>query len=141
MREIKFRGMRVDNDEWVYGCLINNTPDGRIFIQEDIYSLDPKQIKKDTVGQFTGLYDANGKEIYEGDCFKDKYEDLIDVVVFERGCFFLKTYSWAEVCLEGNAFESKWWCWDLQPIYDYDLTKDEIIGNIHDNPGGINGNI
>lgn len=132
MREIKFRGMRVDNDEWVYGCLINNTPDGRIFIQEDIYSLDPKQIKKDTVGQFTGLYDKNGKEIYEGDVFAD--ENGVDVVVFNDGCFRLNLYEWYEYCLDGSAYEDRWSVVDSIPINVFTLDGEEIIGNIYDNP-------
>lgn len=65
-REIKFRGKRVDNGEWVYGHLNGWVTDGKpvsaIITPEEVFILDPS-----TVGQYTGLKDKNGKDIYEGD--------------------------------------------------------------------------
>lgn len=62
-REIKFRGKQIDNGEWVYGYLADED-----YIN-DINSIDLSSIEvdRDTIGQFTGLLDKNGKEIYEGD--------------------------------------------------------------------------
>lgn len=61
MREIKFRGKRKDNGEWVYGYLTCNIP----LIFND--KLGSYTVYESTVGQYTGLKDKNGKEIYEGD--------------------------------------------------------------------------
>ena len=112
MREIKLRGKSLDNGEWVYGDLHIRTPFPHIHSEIDYGKID---IDPHTVGQFTGLHDKNGKEIYEG-----------DIVRYDMGGECEVSY-----CI-GGGFAG----FDLSPAFhnEHQLTDVEVIGNIHDNP-------
>lgn len=128
-RENLYRGKRVDNGEWIYGgyAKCNN----REYILPDIDLVGREWVFKnievipETVGQFTGLTDKNGKKIFEGDIveFTDKYTRKKGraEIVFEAfkwkysGCYY-----------GGNPIV--WLCIDDKSI------EFEIIGNIYDNP-------
>ena len=120
-RQLKFRGKRVDNGEWVYGDLIQyESGEVSIFSKNlskygyeatEMYKRD--RIIPETVGQYTGLTDKNGKEIYEGD-IPDGYGAV----------FFSNEYL--GYFAESNEFECGY------PICDIPII--EIIGNIHENP-------
>ena len=130
MREILFRGKRLDNGEWVVGHLCENylrVGDTCICCTVELrfYPVYP-----DTVGQYTGLGDKNGKPIFEGDIIKipDDYDE-----------FGMNA---------GEVYEVYFCCggFRLKPKYSksrgYYLEDDktvEVIGNIHDNPEMLNG--
>ena len=136
MRAIKFRGIIIDYSEWVYGTLvfIENLAfiDGDSVVGKGMYVVVPHSI-----GQFTGLLDKNGKEIYEGDILRsDEYPfncDGVDnyyIVIEEvdnEGFLTIAPISRqsANSTCQGisDGFERGW----------DEVKNAEIIGNIHDN--------
>lgn len=134
-REIKFRGKSAG--VWYSGHFFayRNTGGGTgahfIVLQEkEDENLKPIQVMPETVGQFTGLHDKNGKEIYEGDIVRFNQKFLIENILLvgyeysHRGGFSLCTK-------EGyyGMFGDAW----LEPFYC------EVIGNIYDNPELLKG--
>ena len=145
MRDILFRGKRLDNGEWVEGFFVekkypileSDVRSAFILAQANGDSFVWFPVDQATVGQFTGLLDNQGKRIFDGDMIKP-FDDEIDkmVVEFDHGQFllclygergYMAEYGWEE---EGNygVFESE----PLSSYCDYI----EVIGNIHDREFG-----
>ncbi|HAC0038499.1 TPA_asm: hypothetical protein GYX19_15180 [Listeria monocytogenes] len=125
MREIEFRGKRIDNGEWVYGNLMQfedsatfifaderkgaSTLTYAHFIINNMHAIDEK-----TLGQYTGLKDKNGKKIFEWDIGWDEHNECYGIVKFEDAKFL---YLWENIAE------------DLWEVAD----GIEICGNIHEN--------
>lgn len=126
MREILFRGKRTDNGEWVYGSPIFQ--DGYVLIRfwnSEEFEFEEYLVLPESVSEFTGLTDKNGKRIFEG--------DIVQIKDFTHGCalnYKQPTSNWVVHWREDIAR----FCIDYMSYLPFDFTKTEIIGNIHDNP-------
>lgn len=129
MREILFKAKRIDNGEWVEGCYV--TSDGKSFICMDIVehycviALRWFEIDPETLCQFTGLCDKNGKKIWENDIC-DRKEKYPEVVKMTNGDWTLD-YSYAIGRDYGNGYCNL-------GFYVNERKCVEVIGNIFDQP-------
>lgn len=129
MREILFRGKQKDNGKWIDGllgyCNFNHGVEKAIYVATEMGSITPYRIKQETVGQYTGLTDKNGKKIFEGDIVKEK-----DCV--HNGEVEIYGNKWVIYFKDGVFFG----CWKNcgATFFIKSLGDIEIIGNIHDNP-------
>ena len=129
MREILFRGKRLDNGEWVYGYYVHIGPvscQRAYIIPEYTSAIYVKEVDPSTVDQYTGLMDKNDKRIFEGDIVSTDIARPYLIVEFRDGCFMFN-------CNDGGKDY-----YDIMlPILEDAQTEykyGEIIGNIHDNP-------
>ena len=149
-----YRGKIKDNDEWVEGYLVKTrhypSNDTHYFIigidsnwcDYEGYDLEYDVIPE-TVGEYTGLTDKNGKKIFEGDIVKcsdvdhcyytEEKTEFWGVIKFEEGAFGIATKETLMISLDN-------WCendnfvslWELE--WNEYIDNVEIVGNIHDNP-------
>lgn len=140
MRTIKFRGKKPTNDVWVYGSLVySNNLDSAIYFQKG-NGREWVYVKPDTIGQFIGLCDKNGKEIYEGDIIHIKGKTIdkdFGVVTWHENGYFFVDDSFGEFprnCKPiGDYFDS------IMSNEHFKGMEFYISGNIHDNPKLLKG--
>lgn len=123
MREIKFRGKRLDNGEWIFGDLHIRSYNPHI--HSDFFAKTP--IDTNTIGQFTGICDYNGTEIFEGDIVKC--------------CYMIPTWGWSEHAEEKEKevigvvkYRRGDFCIGEYPMVSFHDSEMEVIGNMYDNP-------
>lgn len=147
MREILFRGKRLDNGEFVEGFFGSHSGIESFIIErpyisvnEELCAMNVWEVSPFTVGQYTGLLDRNGKRIFEGDIMK-----------IAKKADQLGTYYFPPIEYPHNVFvrfDMCAWCWEVIGAEKYYINfpdawchyESEVVGNIYDNPELLEGN-
>lgn len=135
-REILFRGKRTDNGKWVEGSLDYHPVTKLAFIRvaRHIYT-NVDMVQPETVGQYTGLIDKNGKKIFEGDILEYRSVSVNGLEAVKHAVVFWDEHRWSYRVVYDNRWEYNLRGVEKCDIYRHVVSKfGEVIGNIHDNP-------
>lgn len=124
MRKIKFRAKAFANKEWIYGAYQSSTPDK--FFATYPHDLPVETIIPETVGEFTEMFDSNGKHIWEDDILENQQNDTI----YKRCKIGRRNGMWI-VNYPDGGFVSLWWALECGKL--------NIVGNSYDNPDLLEG--
>lgn len=144
MREIIFRGKRKDDGEWIegyyaiqsnYACFQSELKYTSFIIKDEFMDwglgrLAEYEVIPETVGQYTGLTDKNGKKIFDGDIIKTHGNDSY---VIRYGEYIPRNYCLARYCDKPTI---GFYAYDGERCFQLSTNSRcyEVIGNIHDNP-------
>lgn len=140
-RKIEFRVKDKTKNKWYYGCPIMYDDGSFSFYDTELvekcdHCLDAypyPEVDENTLGQFTGLCDKDGKEIYEGDIIKSHYGSIYIVKYFaDWSGFSLKLVF---LNIEGKLSRAT----GRQHLYKNDCTRLEVLGNVWDRPELLGG--
>lgn len=121
MREILFRGKNLQDNEWIYGSLVQTPNSTRISCSGEAF---PSKVNPETVGQYTSLVDCNGVKIFEGDIIQSYHHRQpmgVAAIYWQDSAF------WCDL-LSGSTFD----CCDTLSEWSCECCL-EVIGNIFDN--------
>lgn len=139
MRQIKFRGLRTDGKCWVYGDYWFDNQNKKHKITSDLSDDNFRcyEVTPESVGQFTGLHDKNGLEIYDGDQFAPDTdnEEVKSVVRWDEpfAKFVVDSYGYNYYIGEGSqeVYDNELSICETYDLGDMILEYCEVIGNIH----------
>lgn len=130
-REILFRAKHIhamDSNEYLNGRWVHGYLSDKNYINDK--SLEGEfLVDENTICQYTGLTDKNGKKIFEGDILRHADETILKTVWNDR------KYGFAAQCVKGSALlkDCKWGLWE------FESDEVEVIGNVFDNPELLGG--